>query len=112
MSITKCLSKHFSPAFCNDPSNLITLCPECHLPTAESQVRVRSAISGVKYAMINMAPLLVMCDSEDLDSNADGAAPYADHKPAILIFDTIPAGIGLSDSLYHKHEELVQKASN
>jgi len=77
---------------------------------AESQVRVRSAVSGVRYAMSNLAPLLVMCDSEDLDSNADGAAPYADHKPAILVFDTIPAGIGLSDSLYHKHEELLQKS--
>ncbi len=97
-----------SAVIANAPSNLITLCPECHM-LAESAVRIRSAISGVRYAMANLAPLLVMSDSEDLESNADGAAPYADNQPAIMIFDTIPAGIGLSDSLYNKHQELLEK---
>ncbi len=92
----------------NSPSNLITLCPECH-KLAETAVRIRSAISGVKYAMSNLAPLMVMSDSEDLESNADGAAPYADNQPAIMIFDTIPAGIGLSDSLYYKHQQLLEE---
>jgi len=77
---------------------------------AETAVRIRSAISGVRYAMSNLAPLLVMCDSEDLESNADGAAPYAENQPAIMIFDTIPAGIGLSDNLYHKHLELLERS--
>lgn len=93
----------------NAPSNLVTLCPECHM-LAESAVRIRSAISGVRYAMSNLAPLLVMCDSEDLESTADGAAPFADNQPAIMIYDTAPAGIGLSEALYRHHLELLKRS--
>lgn len=90
----------------NAPSNLVTLCPECHM-LAESAVRIRGAISGVRYAVSNLAPLLVMCDSQDLESTADGAAPFAENQPAIMVYDAVPAGIGLSESLFNHHLDLL-----
>lgn len=93
----------------NALDNLITLCPNCH-KLAENQVRVRSAISGLKYVFQNLSPLIVMCDPSDLGSYADPAAKFAQNKPAILFYDAIPAGVGLSELLFKKFTELLLKS--
>ncbi len=93
----------------NSLDNLITLCPGCHR-LAEMNVRIRSAISGLKYSLVNLAPLEVMCDDNDLGSYADPAADFAARRPAILIYDAIPAGIGLAKSLYNEHGQLLRNA--
>lgn len=93
----------------NSLNNLITLCPGCHR-IAEMNVRIRSAISGLKYLLVNLAPLQVMCDDNDLGSYADPAADFTARKPVILIYDSIPAGIGLSKSLFSEHYQLLANA--
>lgn len=90
----------------NQPWNLITLCPSCHR-RAELVVRTRSGLSGLRYVMLNLAPLFVMCDPTDLGSFADPKADFAENKPAILIYDQIPGGIGLSQALYQIHSKLL-----
>ncbi|MEN6529561.1 MAG: DEAD/DEAH box helicase [Anaerolineaceae bacterium] len=95
----------------NEPSNLITVCPDCHA-MLESQVRIRSALSGLNYLIQSMAPLMVMCDAGDLGSAFDPAAKFADGSPAIIIYDNIPAGIGLSSHLYHRFTELLEEISS
>jgi DEAD/DEAH box helicase domain-containing protein len=60
--------------------------------------------------MSNLAPLKVMCDSEDLESTVDAQASFADNQPAIMIYDAVPAGIGLSDSLFYHHQELLTQS--
>lgn len=92
----------------NSLDNLITLCPDCH-KLAEINVKIRSSLSGVRYAFATMAPLLVLCDSRDIDSLSDPTAPFEEYSPVILIHDTVPGGIGLSDSLYERFPLLVQK---
>ena len=92
----------------NELSNLITLCPICHR-LAEMNIRMRSALSGLKYLMSNLAPLLVLSETTDLGSFADPSAKFADMNPAILIYDAIPAGIGLSNSLFEQNESLLIK---
>lgn len=89
--------------------NLVTLCQNCH-KTVESQIRVRSAISGLKYVMENLSPLMVMCDVNDLGSVVDPAAKFAENKPAILFYDAFPAGIGLSEELFKQFTPLLSKA--
>ncbi len=89
--------------------NLVTLCQNCHR-LVESQIRVRSAISGLKYVLENLSPLLVMCDSSDLGSAVDPAAKFADNQPAILFYDAIPAGIGLAEELFKQNSALLLKA--
>lgn len=92
----------------NVPSNLVTLCPDCHR-LAELNVKIRSSLSGVKYVMNNLSPLLVMCDNEDIGSVAEASASFANGSPSILLFDMVPAGIGLCEALFTKYEELLEK---
>ncbi len=89
--------------------NLIPLCPRCHR-RAEMVVRTRSGLSGLRYVLLNLAPLLVMCDPTDLGSLADPKADFADGKPAVLLYDQIPGGIGLSQALYQAHYNLLERS--
>lgn len=93
----------------NELDNLVTLCSNCHR-LAEINVRIRSAISGLKYTLNSLAPLFVMCDDSDLGAYADPAADFADNQPVVLLYDAIPAGMGLVESLYKKHIELLSNA--
>ena len=93
----------------NSMDNLITLCPGCHR-MAEMNVRIRSAISGLKYILYNLAPLQVMCDENDLGAYADPAADFAARQPVILLYDAIPAGMGLTQTLYKDHKHLLLNA--
>lgn len=98
-----------SPELANQIDNLITLCPSCHRQ-AENVVRVRSGLSGLKYVMNQLAPLFVMCDVSDLGAAAEPQSPLGEGQPTVVIYDQVPAGIGLSESLYNIHEELVEQA--
>jgi DEAD/DEAH box helicase domain-containing protein len=93
----------------NSASNLVTLCHSCH-QQAELSVRVRSGLAGAGYALRNLAPLLVMCDHEDLSTLTEAKSVLNDGNPAILIYDNIPGGIGLSQRLFEQDQTLIQGA--
>ena len=97
------------PVLANAASNLVTLCHSCH-QQAELSVRVRSGLAGAGYALRNLAPLLVMCDHEDLSTLTEAKSVLNDGNPAILIYDKIPGGIGLSQRLFEQHQTLIQGA--
>ena len=69
-----------SQKFANSLDNLVTLCPDCHR-LAEINVKIRNCLSGLRYAMANMAPLLVLCDSRDLGSYSDPHAHLRIYPP-------------------------------
>ena len=77
---------------------------------AESQVRIRTALSGLNTLLSSLAPLMVMSDTNDLVGSYDPAARFAENMPAIIIYDNVPAGIGLADNLYQRFDELLEKA--
>ncbi|MEM5775236.1 MAG: Zn-binding domain-containing protein, partial [Anaerolineaceae bacterium] len=93
----------------NSQDNLITLCPNCHRK-AEVVVKMRSGLSGVRYVLSQLAPLFVMCDMEDLGAISDFQSPLTDGRPTVLLYDQAPAGIGLSEALYHMHDKLLAEA--
>jgi DEAD/DEAH box helicase domain-containing protein len=93
----------------NMPGNLITLCPACHR-RVEMIVRTRTGLSGLRYVLLNLAPLFVMCDPTDLGSFADPKAEFAEGQPAVMIYDQTPGGIGLSQSLYQYHSDLIKSS--
>jgi len=93
----------------NALENLITLCPRCHR-RVERNVRVRSGLAGVAYVFGHLAPLFLMCDIRDIGVHADPNSPLANGNPAIILYDQIPAGIGLSQKLYEFHEQLIGRA--
>jgi DEAD/DEAH box helicase domain-containing protein len=91
----------------NRLENLVTLCPTCHI-RAENAVKVRSGLSGLAYALENIAPLFLMCDSGDLGLHVDPQSPLTGGRPTVVIYDSIPAGIGFSERLFEIHTELLQ----
>ena len=90
----------------NQLANLITLCTSCHRK-AETAVRVRSGMAGLAFTLGNLAPLFLMCDIGDLGIHSDPQSSLADGKPAVILYDLIPGGIGLSERLYDIHSELM-----
>jgi DEAD/DEAH box helicase domain-containing protein len=92
----------------NDPGNLVTLCQNCH-HLAELNVKIRNSLSGLRYLISNLAPLLVLCDTSDIDSYSDPMAKFEDSQPVVLVHDTTPAGIGLSESLFRRFNLLLNK---
>jgi DEAD/DEAH box helicase domain-containing protein len=93
----------------NQLDNLVTLCPNCHR-RAELAVRIRSGLAGMAHALGHLAPFFLMCDPRDIGIHSDSASPLAAGKPAIVIYDRIPAGIGFSARLFELHNELIARA--
>lgn len=90
----------------NQLSNLITLCPTCH-HRAEMAVHLQSGLAGLAYVLGNLAPIYLMCDQRDIGVHSDPKSPFNDRRPTVLLFDKIPAGIGLSEKLFEIHMELI-----
>jgi DEAD/DEAH box helicase domain-containing protein len=92
----------------NQLENLITLCMSCHRKV-EIAVRVRSGLDGLAFTLGNLAPLFLMCDIGDLGIHSDPQSSLAEGKPAVILYDQIPGGIGLSERLYDIHADLMIK---
>jgi DEAD/DEAH box helicase domain-containing protein len=93
----------------NRLENLITLCPPCHHRT-ETAVHIRSGLAGVAFALGHLAPFFLMCDSGDLGVHSDPQFSYANDRPAIILYDQAPGGIGFSLRLFEIHQELLKRA--
>ncbi len=93
----------------NAIENLITLCPRCHRQ-AEAIARIHSGLSSVSYVLCQLAPLFLMCDSSDLGTHTDPQSKWEEEKAIIVLYDRIPGGLGLSDTLYEIHDNLLKEA--
>ena len=71
-------------------------------PTLANQasVMVRSGLAAAAYALRSIALLLIMCDREDVSLLSENRSVLNDANPAILVYDNIPGGIGLSRKLF------------
>jgi DEAD/DEAH box helicase domain-containing protein len=97
-----------SAAEANRLENLTTLCRTCH-QKVEQNVRMRSGLAGLGFALGNLAPLFLMCDPRDLGIHTDPAGTV-NGQPSIVLYDLVPAGIGFSQKLFEIHDELIQRA--
>ncbi len=93
----------------NQLQNLIMLCPTCHRQ-AETSVRIRSGMAGFSYVLHSLAPLMLMCDGEDIGVHYDPNATLGDGQPTVVVYDNIPGGLGLSDNLYEIHADLLRQS--
>jgi len=91
----------------NQLDNLVTLCPACHRQ-AEMTLRMRSGMAGLSYALGHLAPLFIMCDPNDLGAHFLPESNLADNLPVVILYDRVPAGIGLSENIYRIHAELMK----
>lgn len=93
----------------NRLDNLTTLCPSCH-KKVEANVRMRSGLAGLAYVLGNLAPLFLMCDSGDLGTHIDPVENQTFGGPTVVLYDSVPAGIGFSEKLFEMHDELITRA--
>ncbi|MEW6084780.1 MAG: DEAD/DEAH box helicase [Chloroflexota bacterium] len=93
----------------NRLDNLTTLCPSCH-HKVEQNVRIRSGLAGLAYVLGNLAPLFLMCDSGDLGRHIEPVENHTFGQPTVVIYDSVPAGIGFSQKLFERHDELIARA--
>lgn len=100
-----------NPQAANQLDNLITLCPVCH-HRAETSVRMRSGLSGLGYILHHLAPLYLMCDHNDLGLHIDPESPLTEGNPVVVIYDQIPDGIGLSETVFDLHQTLLSSAKD
>lgn len=99
-----------------------------------SQGEIISGLCGIAYALRHMAAVMLMSEISDIDvvigdingewfirqgragkvvllNDSDGETlNREDMEPTIFLFDSYPEGIGLSDSLFHNHWELLKRA--
>ena len=73
-------------------------------------MRVRSGLSGLAYVIRSLAPLFLMCDSGDIEVVCDPQSNNFDSQPAIILYDTIPGGLGLSRGAYDRWDEILKTA--
>jgi DEAD/DEAH box helicase domain-containing protein len=100
--------RNFSnPDSANQSENLITLCRNCH-QRVEAAVKMRSGLSGFASALHHMASLFLECDLSDLNVIADPENAAFQGLPTIYIYETIPGGIGLSQSIFQNTEKIIQ----
>lgn len=71
--------------------------------------QIEGALLGIGNLLANIAPIYVMCDAKDISVYPQVKSPYT-HQPTLFIYDTIPAGMGLSDRLYEMSGELLRQA--
>jgi DEAD/DEAH box helicase domain-containing protein len=85
----------------------------------------RDGVLGLAYAMHNVAPLLLMCDTHDLGVSLDGVSvagasrmggssrggdpPELSASPTVYLYDNYPGGIGFSEPLFGMHEALIAR---
>jgi len=93
----------------NRLDNLTTLCPSCH-KQAEANVRMRSGLAGLAYVLGNLAPLFLMCDVGDLGTHIEPVENQSFGGPTVVLYDSVPAGIGFSEKLFEMHDELITRA--
>ncbi len=92
----------------NQMENLVTLCPNCHR-RAELAIRLRSGLAGLANVLGHLAPFFLMCEESDLGVHSDPQSPLAEGRPAVVIYDQVPAGIGFGERLFELHGDLVAR---
>ena len=97
--------KFLSIKVANHPKNLVSLCPTCHR-IAEENVKMRSILSGLGYAFSHIAPIFLLCERHDLGYTFDERIGINWQNPGIIIYDQFSGGIGLSENLYLRVEDV------
>jgi DEAD/DEAH box helicase domain-containing protein len=90
------------------PENLVSLCSVCH-KTVERARGAHTALSGLAYLLQHLAPVFLMCDPGDLGTSVE-ARDSETGQPAVILYDGIPGGVGLTPRLVDLWPDLVAAA--
>ena len=69
------------------------------------------ALLGAGRAIQTIASVLLMVDPRDLGLVTQVRSPHAE-EPTIYLYEAVPGGIGLSERLWQRHDELLAGAAD
>jgi DEAD/DEAH box helicase domain-containing protein len=69
------------------------------------------ALLGAGRAIQTVASVLLMVDPRDLGLVAQVRSPHSE-EPTIYLYEAIPGGVGLSERLWQRHDELLDAAAS
>ena len=70
-----------------------------------------AALLGVGRAIQAVAAVLLMVDPRDLGLVSQVRSPH-NQSPTVYLYEAVPGGVGLSERLYDRHDELVAGAAD
>lgn len=68
-----------------------------------------SGLLALSNVLINVIPLYVMCDPQDVRAVSEVRSPFTS-KPTIYIYDNYPGGVGFSEKMFELRRPLLQAA--
>jgi DEAD/DEAH box helicase domain-containing protein len=68
-----------------------------------------SGLLALANVLINVVPLYVMCDPQDVRAVSQVCSPFTE-CPTIFIYDNYPGGVGYSEKMFSLHKKLLQTA--
>jgi DEAD/DEAH box helicase domain-containing protein len=77
--------------------------------TVFSNERLQGALAALSHALLNIAPLYLMCDPNDLGRVYEIRSPHT-NLPTIYLFEKAPGGVGLAERMFRIHDELMTAA--
>ncbi len=70
---------------------------------------VEAALLGVGQVLVNVAPLLLMCDPRDLHLSTQTKSPHTG-LPTLFLWESVPGGVGFGEHLYRETPRLLSIA--
>ncbi len=91
-------------ALTNDISELLEL-----QESENDFFNLSSGLLALSNVLINVIPLYVMCDPQDVRAVSEVRSPFTS-KPTIYIYDNYPGGVGFSEKMFELRRSLLQAA--
>jgi len=91
-------------ALTNDISELLEL-----QESENNFFNLSSGLLALSNVLINVIPLYVMCDPQDVRAVSEVRSPFTS-KPTIYIYDNYPGGVGFSEKMFELRRPLLQAA--
>jgi len=72
--------------------------------------RLQGALAALSHALLNVAPLYLMCDPHDLGRVFEVRSPHTG-LPTVYLYERVPGGVGLAERLFRFHDHLIRTAA-
>jgi DEAD/DEAH box helicase domain-containing protein len=69
---------------------------------------VEQVLIGISNVLRHLVPMFVMCDRSDIYVVPQIKAPHSG-RPTIFIYDRYPGGVGLSEAVFERYDEMMEK---
>ncbi|AGT31869.1 ATP-dependent helicase [Geobacillus genomosp. 3] len=78
------------------------------VPSRFSPALFEQLLVGIASVLSHLVPIFVMCDRSDVHVVPQLKAPHSG-RPTIFLYDRYPGGVGLSEAVFERHEEMLER---